>query len=431
MKILVLADNFVPEIAATSFRVRDHARYWIQQGHEVTVVTCVPNWPHGKVFPGYENRLYQEEWIDGIRVIRLWSYMAANKGFLARSLDYVSYLISATVLCGRYPDFDVVLATSPQFFTAVAGWSVATLRRRPWVFEVRDLWPATIQAVGMSRGVVLRMLEQLELWLYRRARRVIALTDSFKRNLVGRGIDAAKIDVVTNGVDLESFGFDPAKVDRDARRRLGIPSEAFLAGYIGTTGMCHHLETLVDAAALCRQRHDVRFLIMGEGAEREALEARALRHGLTNLHFADRVPHEQVPDYVAALDLAIIHLRPDPLFRSVIPSKLFEFMAMGVPVLLAVEGESARVVSQAGCGICIAPGDPEAIATAVKNLATDRAALDGMGRRGRQVVAEKYSRPVKADAALCSLEMAAGRKRQKGYVDELRISRSVPNRKAA
>lgn len=405
MNILVLADNYVPEIVATSFRTHEHAKVWQQQGHDVTVVTCAPNWPHGRLFPGYRNRLFQEERIDGIRVLRVWSYMTANQGFWRRSLDYASYMASVCAQVWRLPPFDVLLATSPQFFTAVAGWAVARLRRRPWIFEIRDLWPASIAAVGASRGRVLRRLEQMELGLYRRATRIVALTHSFREDLVQRGITADKIDVVTNGVDLQHFS--PAKGHpAEARRHWGIAPDAFVVGYIGTTGMAHGLETLVEAAAACRHRPEVQFVVMGEGAQRAPLERFAARCGAGNVRFFDRVPHAEVPHYLAALDLAVIHLRPDPVFRGVIPSKLFEFMAMQVPVLLAVEGEAAGIVQRAGCGWCIEPGNPQRMAAAILDAAGNRETLRAVGARGRPAVVQHYSRRVKALEVLASLEMA-------------------------
>jgi colanic acid biosynthesis glycosyl transferase WcaI len=403
MKILLVADNYLPEITATSFRIQDHAKHWLAQGHEVTVVTCVPNWPHGKPFPGYRNRLYQEEWMDGVRVIRLGTYMTANKGFLKRTLDYVSFMIAATLWSWRYPASDVIVATSPQFFAAMAGWLISLARRRPWIFEVRDLWPESIKAVGASRGRLIDWLERLELFLYRRADRIVVVTHAFRRNLVSRGIDTKKIDVVTNGVDWEQFQevHDAAA----ARRRLGVPEEAFLAGYIGTTGLAHGLETIVEAANLCRAHEKVHFLIMGEGARRAELEALAREKELTNLHFADRVPHRDVSAYLAAMDLPIVHLRPDPTFESVIPSKLFEFMAIGRAVLLGVAGESAQIVADAGCGVCVPPGDARAMADAVLACAERPEELRAMGERGREA-ASRYDRRVKAAEALQSFELA-------------------------
>jgi putative colanic acid biosynthesis glycosyltransferase WcaI len=400
MKILVLADNFTPEIVATSFRTHEHAKIWLEQGHEVTVVTCAPNWPQGRVFDGYQNRLYQEEWIDGIRVIRLWSYIAANKGFFKRTLDYLSYMASAVAFSWRYPKFDVVLATSPQFFTALAGYLVSRLRRRPWVFELRDLWPESIRAVGASDSRLLDFFERLELFLYRKADRIVALTNSFKKNLVSRGITDDKIDVVTNGVDLAKF--NPDRVTFDARERLGIDEDAFLVGYLGTTGMAHGLETVLDAAELCLDQSNIRFLIMGQGAHRQSLETSATERCLTNVIFSDSMPHDDIPSIYAALDMSLVHLRPDPLFKTVIPSKIFESMAMGCPILMAVEGEAAGIVEESGCGVCIPSGDPAAMVQAIRSKA-DALQLHAMGQGGMRAARSLHNRYVKAEAVLATL----------------------------
>lgn len=394
MRILVLAHNFTPEIAATSFRTHQHARVWVEQGHDVTVVTCVPNWPHGKVFAGYRNRLYQEETLDGIRVIRLGTCTAANKGFLWRSVSFVSFMVSAVLQCWRFPAFDVLIATSPQFLVAVAGWMVSLLRWRPWVFEIRDLWPDALRATGTMRGPLLKLLEWLAMFLYRRARRIIAVTYTIKDILVERGVDPRKIDVVTNGVDAERF--NAAAVKFDARQRLGIDRDVFLAGYIGTTGVAHGLETVVEAANLCRRERDLHFLIMGEGARREALETEAAKLGVPNLTFADFVPHGEVPSYLVCLDLGIIHLLPDPLFRTAIPSKMFELMAMETPILMAVECDGARLLRESGAGLCIAPGDPLAMADAVQHAQQNRAELARMGRRGGRAAQTRFSRRERA-----------------------------------
>ncbi len=404
MKILVLADNFTPEIVATSFRTHEHAKVWLEQGHDVTVVTCVPNWPTGKVFEGYLNRLYQEECIDGIRVIRLWSYITANKGFFKRTLDYVSYMVVAVLFAWRYPKFDVILATSPQFFTAVAGYLIGKLRRRPWLFELRDLWPESIRAVGASNSRILDWFERLELFLYQEANRIVALTNSFRSNLIGRGVDSAKIDVVPNGVDLEQFSCK--RVTFDARQRLGVPSGAFFVGYIGTTGMAHGLETVLDAAELCIEQTDIQFLIMGQGANNAQLKSMAAKRNLTNVMFSDSVPHCDIPSVYAALDVSLVHLRPDPLFKTVIPSKIFEAMAMGCPLLLAVEGESADIVNEVGSGVCIPSGNPERMAEAVQDLKSKQASLSRMGERGREAAHFRFNRRTRATEVLNSMELA-------------------------
>lgn len=407
MHILVITDRYFPEISAASFRVRDHAREWIDSGHEVTVVTCVPNFPHGRVFEGYRNRLYQEEWIDGVRVIRVGSYMTANVGTVKRTLDYMSFALMASLMCWRFPKFDVILATSPPLFVGIAGYVVSRLRRRPWVFEIRDLWPASIKAVGASNSRILDLFEDLELFLYRKADRILALTESFRLNLERRGVPSEKIDVVTNGVDTRRF--DPTRVQENAKKRLGVGEGQFLVGYIGTVGMAHGLETLLDAAELCIDDPKITFLIMGEGAEREKLETQALDRGLRNVIFHDFVPQEEVPSFLAALDVGIVHLKPDPLFKTVIPSKLFEYMAMAKPMVYAVEGESAEIVKAVGAGLCVPPGDPYAIASAVRELRREPERLAEMGRLGREAVERQYARSVKAGQAVQCLERALKR----------------------
>ncbi len=411
MKILVLTDRFFPEITAPSVRIMDHAREWIELGHEVTVVTCAPNFPRGELFEGYSNKVYQEEWIDGVRTVRVWSYMTANEGFLKRIIDYVSFMLASALLCFRYPAFDVVLATSPPLFTAAAGYMVSKLRRRPWVFEIRDLWPASIKAVGVSDGWIIRVFERLELFLYRKADRIISLTQPFKNDLIARGIPGEKNDVVTNGVDTTRFSHE--KVLLDARANLGIDEDIFLAGYVGTTGMAHGLETVLDAAELSRDAQNIRYLILGEGAERASLEKSARERGLTNLLFHDFVPHSEMPSYLAALNASLVHLRADPLFETVIPSKIFEAMAMGTPIVSAVAGECSRIVGSTDSGVCIASGDAHAMAEAVRELASDPARCRLLSKNGVRAARDLYSRRAGAEAALRALgracELATGK----------------------
>ena len=404
MRILILTDRFWPEIAAPSFRLIEHARAWVAAGHAVTVVTCVPNFPRGVVFEGYKNRLWQKETKDGITIIRLGTYMTANEGTVKRTLDYVSYMLAAILWAPRYPKFDVVLASSPPIFVALAGWGVSFLRGRPWVFEIRDLWPASIRAVGASKSRVLDLVEGLELLLYRQADRILSLTHSFKTDLTSRGVPASKIDVVTNGVDAAQFSRERATFD--ARSALGVGREVVLAGYIGTVGLAHGLRTMVEAAELLGARPDVKLLILGEGAESAALEAEAKRRGLTNLIFHGHVKHDLMPSYLAALDVSIIHLKPDPLFKTVIPSKIFESMAMGVPMIMAVEGESAQIVRDADAGVCIPSGDAEAMANAVIALADRPDERKRLADNGMRVVVTQYARTPLALAAMRTLEQA-------------------------
>ncbi len=398
MHILVVTDRFTPEVTAVSVRTLDHARVWTDEGHEVTIVTCAPNFPKGKLFSGYRNSIYKEEWIDGIRVVRLWSYLAPNQGKVRRTIDYLSFAFSVIIQCWRLPTPDVIVATSPPIFAALAGRVIASLKRRPWVFEVRDLWPASIHAVGISKSPVLRLVETMELRLYAHSTRVLVLTNSFRDDLMSRGVPDGKISVVRNGVDLERFS--PDRISFDARDRLSIPHDRFLAGYVGTVGIAHGLECIIDAAEQCRSNTGICFLIMGEGAERKRLQDLAESKGLTNVIFHDFVPHDEIINYVAALDVSIVHLKPHPLFKTVIPSKIFESMALGVPIIMAVRGESADIVRQAKCGVLVPPGDPTALSNTVQTLATDSRRLAQLRNAGQQAARETFDRRVLAGKAL-------------------------------
>jgi glycosyltransferase involved in cell wall biosynthesis len=390
MHILVLADAFTPEVVAVSIRTLAHGKFWISQGHEVTVVTSAPNYPRGKVFEGYKNKLYQEEFIEGIRVIRVGTYMTANEGVIKRTLDYFSFTLSTVLQCWRLPKCDVIIATSPTILSAMAGSIISWLKRTPWVFEVRDLWPASIVAFVVSQSPHLKLVEKYELFMYRHATRVIVLTHSFKRDLVSRGINPDKIVVVTNGIEVNKFKRPDSVVE--AREELKVGVDDFLVGYVGTTGMAHGLETVLEAADLCRDDKSIRFLIMGEGAKRADLEVQAAEMKLDNLMFKDFVPHDQVIKYLSAMNMSIVHLRPDPLFKTVIPSKIFEAMALGLPTIHAVEGESAEIVAKAGSGVCVPSGDPQAIAEQVRRFRKDPDALSKMAAAGQHVARTEYDR---------------------------------------
>lgn len=407
MHILFLSDNFPPEVNAPASRTFDHCREWVAQGHKVTVVTCAPNFPAGKMIDNYRNRMFAREEMSGIEVVRVWSYITANEGFLRRTLDYVSYAVSATLASFFVRRVDVIVATSPQFFTACAGWATSVLKWRPYVFELRDIWPESIKAVGaIKSGALLRLLERLELFLYRRAAAVISVTRSFKDNLARRGIDPSKIEIITNGVNVELF--TPRPKDKSLVEALGLKGK-FVAGYVGTHGMAHALGTVIAAADMVSKRVDgVHFLMLGDGAEKDALKADATRRGLANMTFLDTVSKHEVVRYWSLLDAAIVHLRDEPLFREVIPSKIFESMAMGVPILHGVRGESAEIVTKENVGITFAPEDPAALADAVIAMSDDPERRQAMAARG-SVVARKYDRKALATRMLATLERLASR----------------------
>lgn len=392
MHILFLTDNFPPEVNAPASRTFEHCREWVKAGEQVTVITCAPNFPKGKVYPGYRNKLWQSEEMAGIRVIRVWSYMAANEGFAKRILDYQSFMVAATLaaLCVRR--VDVVIGTSPQLFTVCAAWVVSALKRIPFVFDLRDLWPEQIVTVGAMRdSVAIRWLEKLELFLYRKAALIVAVTRAFRDKLVERGIDGGKIGVVTNGVDMSRF--QPMPKDPALLRQLGLEGK-FVGGYVGTHGLNQHLETLLDAAEALGAEglgEDFHIILIGDGARKAALKEDARRRGLTNVTFIDSVPKDEVPRYWSLLDVAIIHLGKAELYTRMIPSKLFECMGMGLPVLHGVEGESADIVRAENMGIVFEAENAGQIVAHMKALRQDPESCAAYRANGL-AAAKKYDR---------------------------------------
>jgi colanic acid biosynthesis glycosyl transferase WcaI len=406
MKILFLSDNFPPEGNAPATRLYEHATRWVSAGHEVTVVTCAPNFPEGKLFPGYRNRWRQVEYVDGIRVVRVKTYITANEGFMKRSIDYMSFMVMGFLMGLFEKRPDVVVATSPQFFCAIGGWFLSVFKRRPYVFELRDLWPASITAVGaMRKGFVIRFFEKVEMFLYRRAAAIISVTESFRKELAERGIDKGKIHVVLNGVDLSRY--KPRERDAELVRELDLDGK-FVAGYIGTHGMAHALPKVVEAAELLRHRQDIVFFFAGSGAERAKIEQLVAEKRLTNVRLIPRQPKERMAALWSLCDIAIVPLRDTEVFTTVIPSKIFESMGMGVPLLMSLpEGEATSIVRSAGAGVCVPPEDPRAMADAVVRLADDKEELARLGSRARDA-AGNFSRDTLADDMLRILKGVAG-----------------------
>lgn len=340
--------------------------------------------------PGYRNRWLQREEVDGIQVIRTWMWLAANRGFGRRILNYLSFMLTAIFAACFAPRCDLVIGTSPQFFVGIAACVVAALRRRPFVFEVRDLWPESIVAVGAMRsGVMVNALHATARFLYRRAAKVIVVTEAFRRVLESYGVDPARIAVVSNGVDLEKFR--PGERRNGIREELGLNGQ-FVASYIGTLGMAHGLETVLDAAHRLRHRDDIRFLILGDGADRERLRQRHQGADLPNVLFVEGQPHARIPDFLAASDALLVLLRKTPLFETVLPSKLFEAMGAARPVILGVAGEAEAVVRGGDCGIPIEPENSAELAAAVQYLHAEPAERARLGDNGRAFARQHYDR---------------------------------------
>ncbi|NOR79251.1 MAG: glycosyltransferase [Methyloprofundus sp.] len=351
MKVLFITDNFPPEVNAPATRTYEHCTEWIKQGAEVTVITCAPNFPHGNIYKGYKNKLFQKEQVDGIEVIRVWSYMTSNSGFVKRILDYVSFAFIAFWV-GLFQKHDVIIATSPQFFTTWAACGISKIRRTPWIFELRDLWPESIRAVGaIDHEKILDWLEKIELALYKNADKVIAVTPAFKSNLISRGIEAEKIELVTNGSNLELF--KACEKDRELLTSLKL-QDKFIIGYIGTHGMAHSLDFIINSIANIDDLN-VHFLFIGDGAMKQALVSLAREKRLNNITFLNPIPKEDVPRYLSIIDVSLAPLKKSDTFKTVIPFKIFESSAMQKPTLLGVEGQAQEIIEQYDAGLCFEP----------------------------------------------------------------------------
>lgn len=368
MKILFITDNFPPEVNAPATRTYEHCQKWIKKGVKVTIITCAPNFPHGQVYEGYKNKLYQKEQIDGIEVIRVWSYIAANRGVVKRILDYVSFAFMAFFV-GLFQKADVIIATSPQFFTTWAASGLSKIKRKPWVFELRDLWPDSIKTVGaIKQGRVLDLLEKIELSLYRDSDKVIAVTQAFKANLIDRGISQKKIKVVTNGSNMELF--TPREKDQTLLRALKL-QDKFVIGYIGTHGMAHSLDFITQAISKIDDPN-IHFLFIGDGAKKSEIVSLASALDLKNITFLDPIAKEEVPRYLSIIDVSLAPLKKSDTFKTVIPSKIFEASAMQKPTLLGVEGQAKEIIEKYNAGLCFQPENEEDFITKVKLMKDDK-----------------------------------------------------------
>jgi len=383
-RVLFLSHYFPPEGNAPATRVHGLCRQWVADGQHVTVITCAPNVPSGVVYEGYRNRLYQRERVDGIDVIRVWTYLAANRGTALRILNYLSYMVSATVAALFTGRCDVVVATSPQFFCGWAGVLVAALRRVPMILEIRDLWPDSIVAVGALRNRrLLSSLAWLERRMYQAAQHIVAVGDGYRDELLKKGVAHSKITVIPNGIDIDA----PVHTGTPAwvRERWNL-GEGFICAYVGTVGMASGLDVVLRAAEILRGRADlsVRFLIVGDGAVRAELEQAVHSAGLDTVIFTGRQEKRVIPEIIAATDACLVHLKKQPLFATVMPSKMLEAAAMAKPIVLGVEGHAAELLQRAGGGICIEPENADALVTAVESLARNPALGRTLGQRGRE-----------------------------------------------
>jgi colanic acid biosynthesis glycosyl transferase WcaI len=395
-------------MGAPAARAGELSRHWARMGHEVTVLTGFPNHPTGIVPPEWRPRLrnlrYSEQ-IDGVHVERTWLWPLPNRKAHERIRNYVSFALSAAFGGLALAKQDAVIATSPQLLCALAGWWIASSMRRPFVFEVRDLWPESLAAVGAGgEGTMLhRSLAAVAGFLYRKADRIVVVTPAFKDHLIANWkVPAEKISIVENGVETDLFR--PELSATEIHRQLNL-EDRFLICYIGTMGMAHGLETLIAAAEQMQTTlPNATFLLIGEGAEKQRIVDLAAARHLTNVRFLAQQPRERIPAFISAADLCLVLLKKTDLFKTVIPTKLLEYMSCARPVIVAVDGQSRRLVEEARAGVFVTPEDSQALVKAICEMEQNAVERNEMGSNGRRYILDNLSREKTAHDYIAVLE---------------------------
>jgi colanic acid biosynthesis glycosyl transferase WcaI len=398
VKILYVSQYFPPEMGAPAARASELAQHWADAGHTVSVLTGFPNHPTGVVPAEWRSRLRRltfHEKVGSVDVYRTWLWPLPNRKAHERMRNYASFCVSAAFRGMSLPRPDVIIATSPQLLVGLAGWWLSFVRRIPFVFEVRDLWPESLAAVGVGNenSLLHRSLSAVANFLYRHADHIVVVTPAFKVHLIqSRHVPAEKISVVENGVETDLFSPCTPAATNALRRELGAEGR-FVVCYVGTMGMAHGLETLLDAAAqLQSQNPDVLFLLIGEGAEKQRIQALAESRGLANVRFFDQQPREKIPAFISASHACLVLLKKTEVFKTVIPTKMLEFMSCSRPVVLGVDGQARKIIEEAQAGIVIEPENSNALREAIQRLAADGEVCQQLGSRGREYIVRHLSR---------------------------------------
>jgi colanic acid biosynthesis glycosyl transferase WcaI len=426
VKILYVSQYFPPEMGAPAARAAELSRYWARMGHEATVLTGFPNHPTGVVPAQWRarfRRLFCAETVNDVRVVRTWLWPLPNRKAHERVRNYVSFCVSAAFTGLTLQKPDVLIATSPQLLCALAGWWIAFWKRVPFVFEVRDLWPESLAAVGAGNENTFlhRTLGFIAGFLYRRADRIVVVSPAFQDRLVRHWeVPPERISVVENGVETDLFYSDPAATEM--RKQLNLEGR-FLICYIGTMGNAHGLETLIAAAEeLQTALPNATFLLIGEGAEKGKIVELAAQRGLANIRFLGEQPREQIPTYISTADLCLVLLKKTELFKTVIPTKLLEYMACERPVVAAVDGQTRQIVEQAGAGVFVEPENSVALVNAIIDMAANPERRRQMGINGRRYIVKNLSREKTARdyiAVLGAMGLGAGDPGLQPVTDEI------------
>jgi glycosyltransferase involved in cell wall biosynthesis len=402
--ILLIHQAFASLDEPGGTRHHELARYLASQGHRVTIIASPISYLTGKARS--TNILWSENQSDGqlITIMRAYTYPSLHRRFAFRLISFFSFMFSSFFIGLGVKNVDLVWGTSPPIFQGFTAWLLARIKHRPFLFEVRDLWPAFAVAVGVLKNpVLIKLSEWLETFLYRRANLVVVNSPGFIQHIKKRG--ASRVDLVPNGTDTSMF--NPNANGGDFKREHGLEAK-FVVIYAGAHGLSNDLGIVLQAAQKLLARKDIVFVLLGDGKDKPALQARAAREGLTNTIFLPPIPKVEMPSALAAADACIAILKPIEMYKTTFPNKVFDYMAAGKPVILAVDGVIREVVENAEGGIAVHPGDPEGLSQAVLQLADDPALVHRMGCKGRAYVEKNFDRSILAAKLMeLMLEMVA------------------------
>jgi glycosyltransferase involved in cell wall biosynthesis len=386
--ILILSFFYSPE--PNDIKIHRLGKELVQRGHTVTAITTFPNYPLGRVYSGYRQRLWQRECIDGIQVLRLPLYPDHSRSGVRRAASYLSFAVTASVLGPMLSgSIDVMWVYQPPLTTGIPGCWISWLRNVPFVYEIQDLWPETVVATGMlANKSAIRLLDRLATFIYRRAAALTVNSPGFKQKLIGKGASADKIQVIPNWADEEIYR--PLLPDQQLGEQYGL-IDRFNVIFGGNMGPAQGLQTTLEAAILLQDLGQIQFVFIGDGIDLPALQAAAQRRQLTNVRFIERQPPGRMPYFFAWADALLVQLRNDPLFAITIPAKTTAYLACGRPILCAVPGDGADVIRQTKSGLTCPPEDPQALAETVRALYhMSPLEREEMGRAGRQAFLEQY-----------------------------------------
>jgi glycosyltransferase involved in cell wall biosynthesis len=401
MNILYVSQYFYPEMGAAAARVYELSRYWADMGHSVSVLTSFPNYPDGVLHPNYKakmKKLILREQLNGINVIRTIGFPTHLRSSFRRSLSYTSFFLFSVISSNFLNGFDVVIGTSPSLFTGLAGLIIARMKKAPFVFEVRDLWPEVIPAVGKGdkNSITYTTFDKMASFLYEKSNLIVTVTESFRNEMItGRGIEPEKIKIVENAVDTDYF--KPFKAEPALTGMPGLKNK-FIVSYIGTIGYTHGVEVVLKAAREAALRFpNLAFLLIGGGSDKERLERISKEEKLENVVFLEQQPREMIPGYINSSDISLVLSSKEPLFQKTIFAKVFEPMACGKPVIVGTSGETRNlVVEKADAGIGFEPESAGGLIDSIAKLYNDPKLRDKLGENGRAYVTREFTRSLKA-----------------------------------